>query len=219
LRYFRFVGRTGSRKFDKQALSAIRRLNTGLARISGERIWMEMSKILTGDMVHEVLKHMSDTGVLAAIGIATPELAVAVVANVMGGKPETVLCGLISHRGDTYAIADAWKLSRDERKVIEFLVTPKAAYSLSLMDWKKLVVEHSKELVMEGLCLVPKVGWSTAIEQWDVPTFPLRGADILASGVEAGPEVGRRLNACKLKWMDSEFTLTKDDLCKMAETV
>jgi poly(A) polymerase len=42
--------------------------------------------------------------------------------------------------------------------------------------------------------------------------FPVKGADILASGVPAGPDVGRILSGLESQWVDSNFTLTRDAL-------
>lgn len=220
LRYFRFVGRIGVTKYDSKALSAIRRLSPNLNKISGERVWMEMGKILTGDL--EVLDHMVSTGVLTAIGIEKPDLAAAVCANTMGGKPETVLAALVGTQSVANSVADAWKLSRDERKMLAFISGngKMMTSTFDLHDWKVMVVvAGSKDLVLQAMCLTLRVNLVQAIKDWTVPTYPLTGADILAMGVDPGPEVGRRLGLCKVKWMDSEFTMTHEDLLQMAETV
>ena len=62
LRFFRFAGRMGVATFDVEALRAIKRLSPNLSRISGERVWMEMSKILSGNCVREVLERMEHAG-------------------------------------------------------------------------------------------------------------------------------------------------------------
>jgi len=43
------------------------------------------------------------------------------------------------------------------------------------------------------------------IEQWEAPTFPLAGADVLARGVPEGPEVGRLLTAVEDWWIERDF--------------
>ncbi len=220
LRYFRFVARIGAAKYDAKALSAIRRLSPGLNKISGERVWMEMSKILTGDL--EVLDHMVSTGVLTAIGIENPDLAAAVCVNTMGGKPATVLAALVGTQSVGDSVADAWKLSRAERSILAFVSHngKLMTNTFTLRDWKVMVVvSGDKDLVLETMCLTLRPNLVQEIKDWVVPTYPLTGADILAMGVEAGPEVGRRLGLCKVKWMDSEFTMTKDELVELAAVV
>lgn len=218
LRYFRFVGRTGATKFDGKALSAIGRLSTGLARISGERIWMEMSKILTGNMLADVLLHMEMTNVLSAIGISNPDIIMAVRANEMGGSAATVLAALVDRKDIAQSCADAWKLSKNEQKVLHFVASNSfTAFAKTLEQWKVLVVEYGKELVTEAMCLTTKAGWIRAINDWDVPVFPLTGNDVMATGMKAGPEVGQRLAMCKSYWVGSNYTLTKDEMIALVE--
>jgi hypothetical protein len=47
---------------------------------------------------------------------------------------------------------------------------------------------------------------------WVRPDFPLSGADMLEKGLDAGPEVGRRLKQLEEKWVASGFELTKAQL-------
>jgi tRNA nucleotidyltransferase/poly(A) polymerase len=220
LRFFRFAGRMAVANFDVEALRAIKRLSPNLHRISGERVWMEMSKILSGNCVREVLERMQHAGVLEAVGVHHPNLNLAFTASTMGGKPETILAALVDNPLAAETVADAWKLSRDERKTLAF-VSRRApeAFMMSLMDWKKCAVVEGKELAMEALCMTTRKGWQNVLADWAVPVFPLTGADILSLGVEPGPEVGRRMRALKQQWLDSEFTLNARKLVQLAASV
>ena len=40
---------------------------------------------------------------------------------------------------------------------------------------------------------------------WDIPTFPLKGGDIVARGVGAGPDVARILRAVEARWVAEGF--------------
>lgn len=62
LRYFRFLGRMDNSPADDQT-AAIERNVAGLDKVSGERIWMEVQKILTGPNTDYVMFHMKRTGV------------------------------------------------------------------------------------------------------------------------------------------------------------
>ncbi len=49
-------------------------------------------------------------------------------------------------------------------------------------------------------------GQSTApIKDWDIPRFPLKGGQIVARGVSAGPEVARILRAVEYRWVAEGF--------------
>jgi len=220
LRYFRFVGRTGSTKFDSKALSAMLHLSPNLNKISGERVWMEMSKILTGNMLGDVLLHMEMTNVLAAIGISNPDIIMAVRANEMGGSAATVLAALVDRKDIAQSCAEAWKLSKSEQKVLHFVAgNAFTAFAKTLDQWKVLVVEYGKDLVTEAMCLTTKTGWIRAINDWDVPVFPLTGNDVMATGMKAGPEVGQMLTMCKSYWVGTNYTMTKDEMIALVEHV
>lgn len=49
-------------------------------------------------------------------------------------------------------------------------------------------------------------------ERWTAPHFPLAGRDLLATGLPAGPVLGRRLADAEARWIASDFTLTKAEL-------
>jgi poly(A) polymerase len=51
-------------------------------------------------------------------------------------------------------------------------------------------------------------GWMAIIEAadaWTLKTFPLRGRDVLAFGVERGPRVGKLLRAVEAWWEDNDY--------------
>lgn len=71
LRYFRFYGRIAKEpnKHDEQTLNAIRKCIDGLGRISGERIWAEMQKIVIGRFGKELVLKMLECGVAEFCGL------------------------------------------------------------------------------------------------------------------------------------------------------
>lgn len=69
LRYFRFAQRF-SLGMDTQDLLVIEANRHGLKNISGERIWMEMQKILVGNRANKLLHLMNEIDVLEAIGMS-----------------------------------------------------------------------------------------------------------------------------------------------------
>jgi poly(A) polymerase len=47
---------------------------------------------------------------------------------------------------------------------------------------------------------------------WKKPKFPIKGADVLAAGGKAGPQMGERLKGLELIWAQGDFQLTKAQL-------
>jgi len=71
LRYFRFYGRlsVNADEHEEQTLTAIRENMKGLQRISGERLWMELKKILAGKFSKEIVLRMLDLGIAPYVGL------------------------------------------------------------------------------------------------------------------------------------------------------
>jgi poly(A) polymerase len=44
-----------------------------------------------------------------------------------------------------------------------------------------------------------------ALDGWNIPLLPLKGGDIIARGVTAGPEVARILKAVEAEWVAEDF--------------
>lgn len=53
---------------DEDTLKAIEQNASGLERISGERIWSELQRILIGNFAEELMKKMLDLGLAPYIG-------------------------------------------------------------------------------------------------------------------------------------------------------
>ncbi|CAG7834162.1 unnamed protein product [Allacma fusca] len=71
LRYFRFYGRISPNPNEHEStiLEAIRENISGLKQISGERIWVELRKILTGNHAAAIMVTMMELGIGEYIGL------------------------------------------------------------------------------------------------------------------------------------------------------
>ncbi|MBY0335288.1 MAG: CCA tRNA nucleotidyltransferase, partial [Acetobacteraceae bacterium] len=67
LRFFRFQARYGRGAPDGEALAAIADAVPGLARLSVERVWMELKRLLEAPDPTEALRLMERTGILPAV--------------------------------------------------------------------------------------------------------------------------------------------------------
>jgi tRNA nucleotidyltransferase (CCA-adding enzyme) len=223
LRFFRFVGRMGSVVFDADAVRAIQRNATGLQKVSGERVWMELEKILTGNNLEEVLLSMQETGVLSVVGVSTPNVEAAVRANAMNARAETVLAALVDTVEVAEVVANAWKLSNHERTTLMFVTANSDnLHHLDhkvLVDWQKMVVVYGKDVTLELMRLTPNHAMVVSVDGWVVPVFPVNGQHMTTLGVKPGPEMGRKLKALKQAWLDSDFKLDLRKMMQMASTI
>ena len=71
-----------------------------------------------------------------------------------------------------------------------------------------------KNLISALATLQGKEDMASHVSSAKVPDFPISGADLIAKGMNPGPEMGAKLGQLKQQWKQSNFTATKDDLLK-----
>ena len=202
LRYFRFQGRLSTPSWNEDTLKAISSNVGGLQKISAERIWQEMSKVLAGNNVANVLTHMTKSGVSKVIGLSTNDL------NKVKDKGNPIVA--LAQMGNNIDIAKRWRLSNNEAVLLDFLIKNKT----NSLDQKKV-----EDMIADGVdkslisALATLQGKEVNIDA-EVPNFPVTGADLIAKGMNPGPEMGAKLGQLKQQWKQSNFTATKDELLK-----
>lgn len=217
LRYFRFQGRMESLNFDDNTLESIASNAAGLDNISGERIWSEMGKILSGNNVHEVLTAMSAAGVLSHIGLDSygsdaSETSLRRVNNITH-DPNLMLVSLLPDVAALDRLRTRWKFSSSEYNTMRFILKNRDK-DISYTDAKRMHIMNrvDKKHLMDLLIYQGKPDTGVKIDQWDAPSFPVNGNDLGQKGMKPGPEMGKTLNSLKDKWVKSGYELSKDDL-------
>tara|TARA_R110000822_G_scaffold147309_1_gene286316 strand:+ start:26 stop:1798 length:1773 start_codon:yes stop_codon:yes gene_type:complete len=202
LRYFRFQGRLSTPTWDKDTLKAISSNTSGLQKISAERIWQEMSKVLAGNNVANILDHMTKTGVSKVIGLSTNDLS-----KVKDNGNSIVA---LAQMGNTVDIAKRWRLSNNESALLDFLVKNKNN-SLDQKKVEDMIADGINKDLISALATLQSKDVNIDAE---VPNFPVTGADLIATGMKPGPEIGAKLGQLKQEWKQSNFKATKDELLK-----
>ena len=207
LRYYRFQARFGA-QLDAEAEAACARLAPTLKGLSRERIAMELLALLALPAPAETIARMAQAGVLAVI---LPET---------GAEQLVALEGLLaSEKADQAApaallrlaallpadpslagqVAARLRLSNTQRNRLALLATHRS----SPMDPRALAYHHGTDAARD---LVLLAGQSTAaLQGWDVPQLPLKGGEIVARGIAAGPEVARILQTVERRWIAEGF--------------
>src|SRR5688572_7789313 len=104
---------------DNHTADAIKHNAPGLAKISGERIWMEMSKILVGNNPSQILKEMNDLDVLINIGLIAHDLSQASrLAEFQ--NPILVLSSMIPS-SEVSKLHVKWKFTNEQFTELQFL--------------------------------------------------------------------------------------------------
>ena len=202
LRYFRFQGRLSTPSWNDDTLKAISSNTSGLAKVSAERIWQEMSKVLAGNNVANVLDHMTKTGVSKVIGLSTNDLS-----KVKDNGNSIVA---LAQMGNTVDIAKRWRLSNNESALLDFLVKNKNN-SLDQKKVEDMIADGINKDLISALATLQSKDVNIDAE---VPNFPVTGADLIATGMKPGPEIGAKLGQLKQEWKQSNFKATKDELLK-----
>ncbi|RKK01178.1 CCA tRNA nucleotidyltransferase, partial [Teichococcus wenyumeiae] len=128
LRFFRFHARYGRGAPDPAALAAIRDAVPGLARLSAERVWMELKRLLEAPDPGGALALMREAGVLPAIlpeageGAALSRLLADPQAPV---EPLLRLAALLAPGTETEALARRLRFSSAEAERLRQLADPK----------------------------------------------------------------------------------------------
>ena len=209
LRYFRFQSKLEDPKWDQNTIKAIANNADDLKRISVERIWSELKKMLVSRNVEESLRYMGQTGVAKAIGLPV-ENASMIKRLAKTDDPIVPLAVLV----DDITLAETWKMSKEETQLLRFLVQNKKT-SLTKESAIDFIHDgYSKKMVLDLINLQGKKALDDVIRNYEAPQFPVQGRDLIAKGMKPGVDVGRQLAQLRDKWKASGYKLSKDQLLR-----
>lgn len=200
LRFFRFWARYGAHPADAAAVAAIRESVGGLARLSPERVWSELRRILAAPDPSDAVALMQALGVLVAVvpeGTSPARLS-AVVAAGAPADPVLRLAALLD--GDAGEFADRLRLSGAER---ERLLALRAAAPPCADDddLRRALADAPRDIVEGRLWLAGNRVALGRLPALATPVFPLKGRDLAQAGVPAGPGMGALLAELRAWWL------------------
>lgn len=204
LRFFRFHARYGRTPPDPAALSAIREGVPGLSRLSPERVWSELRRILAGPDPRETVALMASLSVLAAV---LPEGAdPARLGQAMPDDPLLRLAALST--GDAEAAADRLRLSNAARaRLVALRAGPTPRPENDDATLRRLLADTPADVLVGRVWLADdgdagRAALRARLDGMERPVFPLAGRDVLPLGVLPGPEVGLLLDAVRRWWLE-----------------
>ena len=232
LRFFRFFAWYGKGAPDEAALKACHAERAGLRNLSRERIGMEVIRVLAAPDPVMALSAMAGAGVSASVFDGDTEPAgvgrLVALERATGRAPDPLLrlAALLGAEVNANILQERLRLSRDQteqlkgladhhfkaipnRRMIERAVLNRgnrAAADLLLLSWV-----FSGE-TPEHRC------WRSAFEiarDWQAPHFPLTGDDLIRAGMSPGPQVGEALWKAKEAWIESGYTLVREELLSL----
>ncbi len=210
LRFFRFDSRFRAGDPDPEAARAIRARAHLIARLSAERVWSELKRLLSAARQAAAVHLMADLGVLPVIIPEGADPARLDDAEAIGAPADPVLRTAFLLTGDAGRLAARLRLSSGEAVHLAALAVPPApdpsldddALRRLLADIPHAILEGSTWLAQPGRA--PDPSWDALrrrIASIPVPVFPLAGRDVRARGVPAGRPVGDLLRTVRAWWL------------------
>ncbi|WP_435418227.1 CCA tRNA nucleotidyltransferase [Parerythrobacter aurantius] len=208
LRYYRFQARFGS-ELDDEAEEACAALAHTLKGLSRERVAMELLALLALPDPYATVLRMRQREVLPVVlpeagnaELARLELLVGNEAK-FGAEPDPLrrLAALLpAVPAIAENVAARLRLSRTQRDRLESLAARGPADGEGPLA---LAYREGTENARDRLLLTNRD--PRPVIEWPIPQFPLKGGEIVARGVGAGPEVARTLRQVEARWIEEGF--------------
>jgi poly(A) polymerase len=238
LRFFRFFAWYGRGRPDAAGIKACAKMKEKLKVISTERIWAELSKLLAAADPGRALLWMRTTGVLGVVLPETEKWGIDLIPHLTAfeadarRKPDALLRLMAMVPPDPQRItAMARRLRTSKREEKRLLAWTMCQLPDSLGDHAELakaLYRGNPNAIRDRLALEAarlrsrddnspeQIATVTAAfeyaEGWKRPEFPLVGEDMIRSGMQKGPELGRMLRKLEDDWVESGFELGKESL-------
>ncbi|MET3559671.1 poly(A) polymerase [Bartonella japonica] len=241
LRFFRFFAWYGEGRPDAQGLKACVCLKHGLQKLSSERVWGEMKKLLTALDPTRALLWMRQSGILTCIFPETEKWGIdAIHALVkaeqdLGWKIDPLLrleSLLPSDPTRLHKMAQRLRLSNKEaRRLKEWAELETISQNCSENFVQRLIYFHGRQPVLDQLSFsiaashvdaFEKSGVSQKAENyirfyqlaqnWQIPTFPVNGKDLVQKGLTKGVSLGKKLKELEKIWIEGGFSMDRSAL-------
>ena len=200
LRFFRFHGRYATHPPDPETRQALQDNTPGLARLSTERVWSELKRILLLPDPAPTIRLMLELGTLPAI-LPGPTDPAALDQLVRAGAPADPMLRLAALQPGTDAAA-RFRLSRAEATTLADLTGPAPDPAGSDDDLRRALADSSPNALVGRTWLHgADPGLLARLVAMPRPVFPLAGRDALRLGVTPGPAVGEHLAAIRTWWL------------------
>ena len=214
LRYFRFYARFGKSAPDAEAIAACEAAAKSLMALSRERIADELRKLLAlpdpGDSVLLMVRHNIFAAFLPELAADAMERLERLLAreNAAASEPnaERRLSALLpDDRIAVEQVASRLKLSNKIRVELAERTTELSPDTASA---KALAYRYGVAMATDMFLLHGADDWQigiTLLQNWAPPVFPIKGGDLVARGLNAGPLVAKTLKAVERQWIDEGF--------------
>lgn len=245
LRFFRFFAWYGAGRPDADGLKACARLKEGLDRLSAERVWTELKKLLSAPDPSRALLWMRQAGVLTRVLPESEKWGIDAIHGLVAAERDLGWSGQALLRLEAIVppdaarmkiLAERLRLSTDEgnrlqRWALAPVVDAKMTEGMlartlylgdrqAITDRLRLSLASARARVAtDDTALTDAGGYARLLgfaEKWEKPVFPVKGADISALGVPPGPKFGTLLKNLEAEWVNKGFQPDRGALLERA---
>lgn len=213
LRYFRFLARFGSGDVDAEALEACTDAAHSMTALSRERIAQELLNMVAAQHAAPVIALMQQHGIFAPFlpeirhdaGVSLQKLVDREGAyDVAPSLQARLLAILPANKGLVEKIAARLKLSNRMREGMVARIASPAAKDIRALAYRN-GIDAARDAAMLFADDNEIAGSIAALNGWDIPEFQIKGGDLIARGLTAGPLVAKTLRAIEAAWIEDGF--------------
>ncbi len=231
LRYFRFKAAFNNIERDSAALEACRKFAPNLKKLSGERVYSELLKLLACRHPLPSLTQCRDCKVIEHLfGSAPSDARLEALKNLIAYEEE---CGehdpirrlfiFSQENTDLPKFARRLKLSKTVETRLKRINTTPNLFSTTLKepDVYKILYKNGKQWFVDNLLTTSAnfperrpSNWISLVQMaytWVPPRCPISGADVLALGIPQGPLVGQMVIEAETWWVDTDFKASRQE--------
>lgn len=215
LRFYRFAARFGQGELDPESHAAVIAARQSLKSLSRERVADELTKILALPDPRPIVGQMAADGMFEVI---LPELApdfAATFDRLLANEGAAAVAPSAFRRlaallppdaATAEQVASRLRLSSRQRKHLATLAGHRAAaLPLPRRLAHGIGIEAATDVYLLAATPSDAADAAQMLSGWSVPILPLKGGDIVARGVTAGPAVATLLKAVEAAWVAEDF--------------
>ena len=222
LRFIRFFSKYSKNKIKKEQLDILKKFSKKINLLSKERVIEELKKIFSENKCISLISAelMSKTNMdKNYFGFKFSLIKLEVLKNFNFNVNWIKKILLLYHKEKNLDFIKNNPISSDERKLIDNfnIKLTKEEISNLLSDKWCSTLYYLKGPVYLKLLIEVKFSLKiqnriNQIKNFKKPMFPIKGEDILRIGLHEGPEIGLILKKIEKKWVNSDFSFSRQEL-------
>ena len=228
LRYFRFFTQYSKADYDQNIIRSIKQYINGLNKISNERIFDELKKILTLKNVYRLFSHNTSKEIFLNIFPQFKYYERLKIIDSLDSKLRDkydnylILASLILDQTNNHEyFCHKYKMSNSIKNRFKYIsinfenLGRKKFFSEE--NLKKLIYLSNKssvgDLLLFSICADKEIKTISIeklinyVRECEIPKFPISGDYLKKYGYEAGEVLGKKLKSLEEKWIENNFII------------